>query len=64
MKGLPVSEAVQVGNLLFLSGQLGLDADGKLVPGGIGSARRFYATLAVVPRPVPLTVAPAGVVAV
>jgi reactive intermediate/imine deaminase len=40
MKGLPFSEAVQVGNLLFLSGQLGLDADGKLVPGGIGPETR------------------------
>lgn len=40
MKGLPFSEAVQVENLLFLSGQLGLDADGKLVPGGIGPETR------------------------
>jgi 2-iminobutanoate/2-iminopropanoate deaminase len=40
MKGLPFSEAVQVGDLLFLSGQIGLDADGKLVPGGIGFETR------------------------
>jgi len=33
--GLPFSEAVRAGNLLFLSGQLGTDADDKLVPGGI-----------------------------
>jgi 2-iminobutanoate/2-iminopropanoate deaminase len=34
--GLPFSEAVEVGNLLFLSGQIGTDANGKLVEGGIG----------------------------
>ncbi len=39
-KGLPFSEAVQVGNLLYLSGQVGLGADGKLVPGGIGPETR------------------------
>jgi hypothetical protein len=33
---LPFSEAVRVGNLLFLSGQIGLDpGTGKLVAGGI-----------------------------
>jgi reactive intermediate/imine deaminase len=33
---LPFSEAVRVGNLLFLSGQIGLDPEtGKLVAGGI-----------------------------
>jgi 2-iminobutanoate/2-iminopropanoate deaminase len=40
MRGLPFSEAVQVGNLLFLSGQLGLDTEAKLVPGGIGPETR------------------------
>ena len=34
-KGLPFSESVQVGNLLFLSGQIGLDRAGKLVAGGV-----------------------------
>jgi len=35
-KGLPFSEAVRVGNLLFLSGQIGQDpGTGKLVAGGI-----------------------------
>ncbi len=35
-KKLPFSEAVRVGNLLFLSGQIGLDpGTGKLVAGGI-----------------------------
>ena len=32
---LPFSDAVRVGNLLFVSGQLGVDGDMKLVPGGI-----------------------------
>lgn len=31
----PYSDAVRVGSTLYLAGQLGLDADGKLVPGGI-----------------------------
>ncbi|MEP6483122.1 MAG: RidA family protein [Rudaea sp.] len=33
--GLPFSEAVDVGKLLFLSGQIGSGDDGKLVVGGI-----------------------------
>ena len=40
MKGLPFSEAVQVGNLLYLAGQVGLGDDGKLVRGGIGPETR------------------------
>ncbi len=35
--GMPFSEAVRVGNLLFLSGQLGRDRSGHLVPGGIAA---------------------------
>jgi 2-iminobutanoate/2-iminopropanoate deaminase len=31
----PFSRAVRVGNLLFLSGQIGTDASGRLVSGGI-----------------------------
>ena len=31
----PYSDAVRVGSTLYLAGQLGLGADGKLVPGGI-----------------------------
>jgi 2-iminobutanoate/2-iminopropanoate deaminase len=38
--GLPFSEAVEVGNLLFLSGQIGTDANGKLVSGGIAAETR------------------------
>jgi len=40
MKGLPFSEAVRVGNLLYLSGQIGRDSSGKLVPGGISAETR------------------------
>lgn len=32
---LPFSDAVRVGNLLFVSGQLGVDENLRLVPGGI-----------------------------
>jgi len=32
---LPFSEAVTVGDMLYLSGQIGVDASGKLVAGGI-----------------------------
>lgn len=35
--GLPFSEVVEVGDLLFLSGQIGSGADGKLVQGGIAA---------------------------
>ena len=31
----PYSESARVGNLLFLAGQIGEDAEGNLVPGGI-----------------------------
>ena len=40
IKGLPFSEAVRVGDLLFLSGQIGTDANGKLVTGGIAAETR------------------------
>jgi reactive intermediate/imine deaminase len=33
---LPFSEAVRVGSMLYLSGAVGIDARGALVPGGIG----------------------------
>ena len=32
----PFSEAVRVGNIVFVSGVLGTDSTGRLVPGGIG----------------------------
>ncbi len=34
-RSLPFSEAVRVGDVLYLSGQLGTDSTGQLVPGGI-----------------------------
>ena len=34
---LPFSEAVAVGNMLYVSGQLGIDGSGKLVAGGIAA---------------------------
>jgi 2-iminobutanoate/2-iminopropanoate deaminase len=37
---LPFSEAVRVGPMLYLSGALGIDATGKLVPGGIEAETR------------------------
>jgi 2-iminobutanoate/2-iminopropanoate deaminase len=37
---LPFSEAVRVGNMLYLSGQLGTDSTGQVVPGGIGAETR------------------------
>lgn len=39
--GLPFSEAVRVGQMLYLSGQIGIDpATGQLAPGGIGPETR------------------------
>jgi reactive intermediate/imine deaminase len=40
MKGLPFSEAVRVGRMLYLSGRLGTDRSGKVVPGGIAAETR------------------------
>lgn len=37
LKGYPFSESVRVGNLIYLSGQIGTDATGKLVSGGISA---------------------------
>lgn len=37
LKGYPFSESVRVGNLILLSGQIGTDASGKLVSGGIAA---------------------------
>jgi hypothetical protein len=39
-KTLPFFEAVRVGNVLYLSGQIGIDSSGKLVPGGIAAETR------------------------
>jgi 2-iminobutanoate/2-iminopropanoate deaminase len=40
LKGFPFSEAVRVGHMLYLSGQLGLDGSRQLVPGGIAAETR------------------------
>ncbi len=41
VEGLPFSEAVRVGHMLYLSGAIGLDpATGELAPGGIGPETR------------------------
>jgi len=40
MKDLPFSEAVCVGNMLYMSGQIGIDSTMKLVPGGIAAETR------------------------
>ncbi len=37
---VPFSEAVRLGRLLYLSGQIGLDGTGKVVPGGIAAETR------------------------
>ncbi len=37
---LPFAESVRVGDMLYLSGQLGTDSTGRLVPGGIGPETR------------------------
>lgn len=37
---LPFAEAVRVGEMLYLSGQIGTDSTGRLVPGGIGPETR------------------------
>jgi reactive intermediate/imine deaminase len=39
-KGLPFSTAVRVGQTLYLSGQIGLDSSGNLIPGGIAAETR------------------------
>ena len=40
MKSLPFSEAVRMGNVLYLSGQMGINQAIKLVPGGIAAETR------------------------
>jgi len=40
MKGLPFSVAVRVEKTLYLSGQIGIDNSGNVVPGGIAAETR------------------------
>lgn len=45
----PFSQAISTGDLIFLSGQVGLDADGKLVEGGVAAeAEQIFRNLAAV----------------
>jgi 2-iminobutanoate/2-iminopropanoate deaminase len=39
-EGLPFSEAIRLGNLVFVSGNVGFDDAGRIVPGGIGPETR------------------------
>ena len=39
-KGYPFSESVRVGNILFISGQVGVDENDELVEGGIAAETR------------------------
>src|SRR5262245_22822318 len=40
MKGLPFSEAVRLDKTLYLSGQIGMDEAGNIMPGGIAAETR------------------------
>ena len=45
----PFSQAIHAGDFIFLSGQVGLTAEGKLVDGGIeAQARQIFSNLAAV----------------
>jgi reactive intermediate/imine deaminase len=39
-EGLPLSDAVRFGDLLFVSGMVGMDDDGRVVAGGIAAETR------------------------
>ena len=39
-EGLPFSEAIRLGNLVFVSGTVGFDGAGRIVPGGVGPQTR------------------------
>lgn len=46
-EGLPFSEAIRLGNLVFVSGNVGFDDSGKIVAGGIGpETRQTFANIA------------------
>jgi reactive intermediate/imine deaminase len=48
-EGLPFSEAIRLGNLVFVSGNVGFDKSGKIVPGGVGpETRQTFANIAAV----------------
>lgn len=39
-EGLPFSEAIRLGNLVFVSGNIGFDDSGRIVSGGVGPETR------------------------
>jgi 2-iminobutanoate/2-iminopropanoate deaminase len=46
-EGLPFSEAIRLGNLVFVSGTVGFDDAGKIVAGGVGpETRQTFANVA------------------
>jgi 2-iminobutanoate/2-iminopropanoate deaminase len=46
-EGLPFSEAIRLGNLVFVSGTVGFDGSGKIVAGGVGpETRQTFANVA------------------
>jgi reactive intermediate/imine deaminase len=48
-EGLPFSEAIRLGNLVFVSGNVGFDTSGKIVAGGVGpETRQTFANIAAV----------------
>lgn len=44
--GLPFSRAVRIGDMYYLSGQIGLDSDGRLVPGFAAQAQQTMRNIA------------------
>ena len=44
-KGYPFSESVRVGNILFISGQVGVNENNELVEGGIVAVSYTHLTL-------------------
>jgi 2-iminobutanoate/2-iminopropanoate deaminase len=40
LEGLPFSEAIRLGNLVFVSGMVGTDDSGRIVAGGVGPETR------------------------
>ena len=48
-EGLPFSEAIRLGNLVSVSGNVGFDTSGKIVAGGVGpETRQTFANIAAV----------------
>jgi 2-iminobutanoate/2-iminopropanoate deaminase len=57
-EGLPFSEAIKLGNLVFVSGTVGFDESGKIVAGGVGpETRQVFANVEKVLRQAGCTLA-------